>query len=334
MVSGGGNYDCSHDGGDVEVRPGEHLVEDSLCSEVVSDGLDTVFHGDPALVVDGFGLIAIVVGLDDEPGLIGQFVRGMDAVGVSFDDHSLIGSHTGHNVVNRGSDPISSETLDCCCIGGLLFKSFPEQPADGNGVVLDDADQIVRKTLSSTGIHIDGERSESDSSESEDTADHGINSKQSLSVLVVLDIDQQLGQQLPHLEIQVTSMHYLAVFTAHQEAGAGRHSGELVHEVEEEDLLEGVTTQFGQGIDLAHEVLVLEFVLGVPLDTVVEALGDGEEVQVLHETGDWLFEVNHEGRPADLRGVIERDLVGEGLAGLDGADVRHHCGAGESEEAE
>lgn len=74
VVSGGGDDDCSHDSGDVEVGPGEHLVEDSLSSEVVSNSLHAVFHGDPALVVDGFGLVAIVVGLNDEPGLLRQFV--------------------------------------------------------------------------------------------------------------------------------------------------------------------------------------------------------------------------------------------------------------------
>jgi hypothetical protein len=125
-------------------------------------------------------------------------------------------------------------------------------------------------------------------------------------------------------------MHHLAVLSAHQEASAGRDGGKLVHEVEEEDFLEGVPTEFGKGINLGHEVLVLEFVLSVPLYAVIEALGDGEEVQVFHETGDRLVEVDDKGRIADLRRVVEGDLVGEGLAGLDGANVGHHGGEGES----
>lgn len=118
----------------------------------------------------------------------------MDAVGFSFDDHSLIGSHTGHNVVDRSGNSFSSKTLDGSGIGGLLLQDLPKQPAHGDGIVLDDADQILGKTLGSTGIHINGESAESDSSEGEDTADDSVDGKQSLSVLIVLDIDQELSQ--------------------------------------------------------------------------------------------------------------------------------------------
>lgn len=105
-------------------------------------------------------------------------------------------------------------------------------------------------------------------------------------------------------------MHHLSILSAYQETSAGRHSRELVHEVKEEDFFEGIATQLGKGIDLGHKVLILEFVLGVPLDTIVEALGDGEEIQVFHEAGDWFMEVDNEWSPANLGRVIEGDLVG------------------------
>ncbi len=70
VIAGGGDNDGSHDGGDVEVWPCEHFVEDSICSEVVANSLHTILHGDSTLVVDGFRLITIVVGLNDKPSSI------------------------------------------------------------------------------------------------------------------------------------------------------------------------------------------------------------------------------------------------------------------------
>jgi hypothetical protein len=62
---------------------------------------------------------------------------------------------------------------------------------------------------------------------------------------------------------------------------AGFEGWEFIHEIEEEQFIEWESTQLGNRINFPHEILVDEFVLGVPLDAVVEAFGDGEDVEEL-----------------------------------------------------
>jgi hypothetical protein len=70
-------------------------------------------------------------------------------------------------------------------------------------------------------------------------------------------------------------VHNSTFLVTHEEASTGGDSRELVHEVVEEDFLEGVATQFGQSVYLGYEVLVFEFGAGVQLDTIIKGLGDG-----------------------------------------------------------
>ena len=70
VVSGGGDHDGGHDRGDIEGGPLEHeAIEQSLFGEVgIASFFHFVFDGDSSGVVDGVGLVAVVVGLDEEPG--------------------------------------------------------------------------------------------------------------------------------------------------------------------------------------------------------------------------------------------------------------------------
>ena len=67
-------------------------------------------------------------------------------------------------------------------------------------------------------------------------------------------------------------MHDLAVFGPHQNPRAGLEGAVLVHKVEKEKLAELVAAESGQGINLSHEVLMLEDVVSVPVDCLEEGL--------------------------------------------------------------
>ena len=128
-------------------------------------------------------------------------------------------------------------------------------------------------------------------------------------------------------------MHDGAILVAHEEPGAGGEGRKLVHEVVEEDFLEGVPAQLGQRVHLGHEIFVFELSAGVDLDSVVEGLGHGQQVDEFHEAGERVHEVADDGRPAHCRGVVERNFVDQGNVGLDGVEMRHHGGvAGQNEQ--
>ena len=71
FVVGTRRHDSSHDCGNVEVGPGEHLLQNHVIVKILlANLLDSSLHGDPALVMDGLGLVPVVVGLNQEPGRI------------------------------------------------------------------------------------------------------------------------------------------------------------------------------------------------------------------------------------------------------------------------
>lgn len=54
---------------------------------------------------------------------------------------------------------------------------------------------------------------------------------------------------------------------------------------------------------------MLELVLGEPLHSVEEALGDWQQVEEVQESCEWLVEVFNDGSPSDLGAVRKLDLV-------------------------
>ena len=128
-------------------------------------------------------------------------------------------------------------------------------------------------------------------------------------------------------------MHDSVILAAQQEPGAGRECQKIVNEVVEEDFLEGIPAQLGQCVQLGHDIFVCELSAGVDLDSVVEGLGHGQQVDEFHEAGERVHEVADDGRPAHCRGVVERNFVDQGNVGLDGVEMRHHGGvAGQNEQ--
>ncbi len=64
MVTFGWDHDCGHYGRDVEVRPGEHLVQNCVNCEVVSVISHSLLHWDSSLIIDRLDIISIIVGLN------------------------------------------------------------------------------------------------------------------------------------------------------------------------------------------------------------------------------------------------------------------------------
>lgn len=93
-------------------------------------------------------------------------------------------------------------------------------------------------------------------------------------------------------------MDHLSLGGSHEQSGACSEGGILVHEIEEKYLLERQLGERGDGIDLAHEVLVDKLVLCVPFHAVVEALGDGQQIDELQETVESLVEGSDDWLPS------------------------------------
>ena len=64
------SHDCCHDGGDVEIWPSEHFLQNGISCEVLPIFSDSPFHWNSSLIIDWLMLVSVVVGLDKEPSLI------------------------------------------------------------------------------------------------------------------------------------------------------------------------------------------------------------------------------------------------------------------------
>lgn len=87
-------------------------------------------------------------------------------------------------------------------------------------------------------------------------------------------------------------------------------------------MLEWLTREFGDGIDLCHEILVFELMFSVPLYVFEEGFGEwhvGEHE--VHELFDCLFVVFDQGSPSHQRWVVGVDSVGLRGVGDDGRRV-------------
>jgi hypothetical protein len=63
---------------------------------------------------------------------------------------------------------------------------------------------------------------------------------------------------------------------AHDDSSAGLEGGEFVHEVQEEEFVEGQAAELGNCVDLGNEILMFELIFGEPFNTVEESFGDRE----------------------------------------------------------
>jgi hypothetical protein len=158
-----GHHNSSHDGRNVEVRPFKHLSHHGIDCEILTSVMDPLLHWNSPLVVNGFRLVTIIVGLDQEPSLIRQLIESMSSHWVTFDDHPLISLQPCNDEIDRRRDIFSSQSFVRCRISTFLLKDLSQQPAGGDMIVLDDTDQGVLKVFVVSCIDIDRKSSSSNS---------------------------------------------------------------------------------------------------------------------------------------------------------------------------
>lgn len=163
----------------------------------------------------------------------------MNGVCFTFDDSSLVCANSRNDEINRSAYSFGFESLHCSGVVGLFCQDLPQQPQSGNGVIFEHTDEVVGEVLGVSGVAVDSERARSDSGEREDTAHHDVAAEDALVSSVVLDICQQLCQELPHLEVQISTVDHLSLGSSHEQPGACSEGGILVHEIEEKYLFEG-----------------------------------------------------------------------------------------------
>jgi hypothetical protein len=124
-------------------------------------------------------------------------------------------------------------------------------------------------------------------------------------------------------------MNHLTLRSSDQQPSAGRKGGVFVHEVEEEYLFEGKMTQHCNCIHFLHEILMDKLVLGVPLNAIVESLGDGKQLHELNEPVEGLIEGLDDGLPPLHGRIIDLHLKGEWNVGLNRSYVGNDCRVGQ-----
>ena len=82
----------------------------------------------------------------------------------------------------------------------------------------------------------------------------------------------------------------------------------------------------GECINLRDKILVFELIFGIPLDTIVEAFRNWEEVEILHESADRFLVISPDWLPSFERRVIEFHFVCKRAVGVNGADMWDHGG--------
>lgn len=189
MVVFGWHHHCSHDSSNVEVRPGEHLMQHCVNCEIVAVISHSLLHWDSSLVIDRLDVVSIIVGLNKEPSIIIELIVSMCSFGISFNNHSLVRPDSTNNVVNRCWNFFSSESLSCSSPGCFFFENSSHQPASRNCIVFDYTYQIFLQRFSLSCINIDGKSSMSDTSQSENTCCNWVWRVDKLSITIVVDCD-------------------------------------------------------------------------------------------------------------------------------------------------
>ena len=175
--------------------------------------------------------------------------------------------------------------MDCWFVGCLFSEHPSDEPGGRDSVVFDDAHKILCEMAGEAGIFCNSISAVPDTSESERHSNNTVDTEQNLPLALILNGNLHFGYEFPHLKIHIPSMYDNSFRILNQYTRAGFERWEFIHEIEEEQFIEGESTQLGNRFYFPHEILVDEFVLGVPLDAVVEAFGDGEDVEELDHSG-------------------------------------------------
>ena len=92
-------------------------------------------------------------------------------------------------------------------------------------------------------IFCDSECAVPDASQGKGHTDDAVNAEEQFSCFVVFHIDLYLRNQLPHLKVHVSAVVDPSFRIFDKDAWAGLEGWEFVHEIKEEELVEGESAQ-------------------------------------------------------------------------------------------
>ena len=184
--------------------------------------------------------ISVVVCLDKVPCRVSKLVRGVNFITVPLDDYALISLNSWYDEVDRASNFGFFESIHCICVVTFLIYDISQEPAGGDIVLNQNADEIVLEVGLSPGIDLNREGSRSVGSQSENTSHNGVDWVYKLVSFVVLDIGDQVGEEEPHVEIQISAVDDLALAISGYHSRASIDGWKFIHEVDEEKFVEGV----------------------------------------------------------------------------------------------
>lgn len=78
---------------------------------------------------------------------------------------------------------------------------------------------------------------------------------------------------------------------------------------------------------------MFELIFGIPLDSVIKAVGNREEIYKLQEAMKGGVEIFDDGRPSSLRWVVDLNFIGEWGVSVDRSYSGYDCGEGENEKS-
>ena len=131
-----------------------------------------------------------------------------------------------------------------------------------------------------------------------------------------------------HFEIPVSSVQNFALGGADEDASACFDCCEFVEEIQEHHFFERNTAESGQGIDFCYEIFVMELIFGVPLYSIIESFGNGEQIKELNEAMKGRVEISDDGSPPYNGWIVNLHFISEWCVAVDGSCSRYDCGGG------
>ena len=189
MIASWWNHHSSQDCLQIDSWELEHnLIKQILLIQAfVSSRLQPVFSGSASFIMNCVRLIPIVICLNEEPICIWKFIETMNPISVTFNHCSFITFSSRNNKINRGSNSLTFQSLNCSRISCLLIYHLFNQPTSGNCVLHQNTNEILIEMGFSSCIDLDRKWTWLVCSESEDASNNRIWWIHKISSFVVLD---------------------------------------------------------------------------------------------------------------------------------------------------
>jgi len=265
MVLNGVDHDNRVNGEQVESGvEHQYLIVELLRGNSVSNRLQSSLSWGSPLILIWVWLISIIVGLDQEPLLLIQLIKGMNTAWLSLNDSSFVSSLSRHNVVHRTGDLGGFEVIKGQLVVGDVVsqQSFSHQSAAGQVHSVEQIVEHQRHILEfRSGVHIDCELVLSLSSKHEHIPNQLVESGHIGGAFVDPHLGSQFGEVAEKGEIEIPSMHDDVVLISDHNSGA--EGAEFVSEIGDEDVGERYLCSLSDSFHFFNVLLVLVVVFGV-----------------------------------------------------------------------